>query len=372
MKLTEFESLRVLQSYLDKGNKLKNIVFQSLDLSEYTLQLLSHPLENCIFLGCKIDPGIVDEIIYKGALVFPPLVGIPFKAFRNSLYTPEELLEGFEKGRQESLENMFDTKIFNHFEDKGRTNPQSIFETFARSLHDHSVTDSLEEFVKNKNIVAIMDGHAIKRDEPEFKNVAEISKRLTEKGFVMTSGGGPGAMEATHVGAWFAGRTNEDLVKGINFLSQIPDYKGKFDWISTAIEVKNKFPLIKRGGKNYESLGIPTWLYGHEPPTIFATSIAKYFANSIREDGLLAIAKSGVIFSPGSAGTVQEVFQDGAQNHYVTEGVISPMVFFGKGFWTNKLPAYDLLKRVAKGRDYEKLIIITDDIDEIVEYISNI
>ena len=248
---------------------------------------------------------------------------------------------------------------------------QVYIETFARSLHDHSITDSLDEFVDNKKVVAIMGGHAVKRDENEFKNVAEISKRLTEKGFVMASGGGPGAMEATHVGGWFAGREPEDFIEGINFLSQAPDYKEKFDWISTAIEVKNKFPLIKRGGKTYESIGIPTWLYGHEPPTFFATNIAKYFANSIREDGLLAIAKSGVIFSPGSAGTVQEVFQDGAQTHYVTEGVISPMVFFGKDFWTNNLPAYDLLKRVAKGREYEKLIMITDNIDEVVDFISS-
>lgn len=370
MKLTEFESLDVLKKYLNNGNKLNNIVFQSLDLSEFTLQLLSHPLENCIFMGCKIDPGIVDEIIYKGALVFPPLVGIPYKAFRNSLYTPEELLDGFERNNPDSIDNMFDTKVFNHFVKKGKTNPSSIFETFARSLHDHSIEDSLKEFVENKKVVAIMGGHSIKRDEIEFKNVVLISKRLTELGFIMTSGGGPGAMEATHVGAWFAGRTQEDLNKGINYLSQLTDYKEKYDWISTAIEVKKNFPLIKRGGKFFESLGIPTWLYGHEPPTIFATSIAKYFANSIREEGLLAIAKSGVIFSPGSAGTVQEVFQDGAQNHYITEGVISPMIFFGKDFWTNKLPAYDLLKRIAKGKEYEKLIIITDDIDEVVDFIS--
>ena len=127
MKLTEFESLDILETYLENGNKLNNIVFQSLDLSEYTLQLLSHSLENCIFLGCKIDPGIVDEIIYKGALVFPPLIKIPYRAFRNSLYSPEELLEGFEKGKPESLENMFDNKVFKHFVSTGRTNPPSIY-----------------------------------------------------------------------------------------------------------------------------------------------------------------------------------------------------------------------------------------------------
>ena len=42
-----------------------------------------------------------------------------------------------------------------------------------------------------------------------------------------------------------------------------------------------------------ESLGVPTWVYVDEPTTGFATHIAKYFTNSIREDGLLAIARSG-------------------------------------------------------------------------------
>ena len=41
--------------------------------------------------------------------------------------------------------------------------------------------------------------------------------------------------------------------------------------------------------------------------------------------GLLAIAKHGVIYAPGSAGTIQEIFQDAAQNHYSSFGPPSPM-----------------------------------------------
>ena len=58
------------------------------------------------------------------------------------------------------------------------------------------------------------------------------------------------------------------------------------------------------------NLALPTWFYGHEPTNLFSSYIAKYFANSLREDGLLAIARHGVIYAPGSAGTVQEVFMD--------------------------------------------------------------
>lgn len=369
MKFTEFESINDLESYLNEGKKLKNIVFQSLNLSDYTLTLLSHPLENCIFLGCNIDTGIVDEIIYKGALVFPPLKGIPYNSFRNSLYSPEELSAGFQRGNPKTLSNMLDVVIYDHYIKTGKANPPSILETFARRLHDHSITDALDEFIEGKKVAAIMGGHSIKRDEELFFKVASISKALTEKGILMTSGGGPGAMEATHVGSWFANGSDKVLVDGISILSKASDYKQKYEWVETSFEVRKKYPLIEKNGNTPVSLGIPTWVYGHEPPTLFATHIAKYFANSVREYGLLAIALNGVIFTPGSAGTVQEVFQDGAQNHYKTSGVISPMVFLDKDFWTNNLPAYDLLKKVAKGKDYEELIMITDSIDEVVEFI---
>ena len=180
MKLTEFESKEQLDGHLEAGRKLNNIVFQSLDLLDYTLVLLAEPLNNCIFLGCKIDPGVVDEIIYKGALVFPPIDGLPYKAFKNSLYSPEDLTQGFEIGMPESINKMFDTVVFDHFIATGRSNPTSIHESFARRLHDHSVTDALDEFIEGKKVVAIMGGHAVKRNEQEFLDVAHMSKKLTE------------------------------------------------------------------------------------------------------------------------------------------------------------------------------------------------
>jgi predicted Rossmann-fold nucleotide-binding protein len=118
------------------------------------------------------------------------------------------------------------------------------------------------------------------------------------------------------------------------------------------------------------SLGIPTWFYGHEPATPFASHIAKYFDNSVREDGLLAIAKGGVIYTPGSAGTMQEIFQDAAQNHYETFGFASPMVFFGEEYWRKQVPVYELLSHLQEQGRYRNLILsITDDIESVVEHI---
>ncbi len=50
--------------------------------------------------------------------------------------------------------------------------------------------------------------------------------------------------------------------------------------------------------------------------------------------GLLAIATHGVVFAPGSAGTIQEIFQDAAQNHYASFGPPSPMMLLGVDYWT--------------------------------------
>jgi len=121
---------------------------------------------------------------------------------------------------------------------------------------------------------------------------------------------------------------------------------------------------------DFRSLGIPTWLYGHEPPTPFASDIAKYFANSVREDGILTIAKGGVIFAPGSAGTIQEIFQEATQNHYLSFGYASPMVFLNSSYWSNEMPVYPLIKQMFDDRKYKNLIL--SECDTGIEVIQEI
>jgi hypothetical protein len=179
-------------------------------------------------------------------------------------------------------------------------------------------------------------------------------------------------MEATHLGVWFINRPDEELVDAVRMLSRAPHYKPQSAWLDAAFAVTSKYPLLPdSNGQCPVSLGIPTWHYGHEPPTIFATHIAKYFANSIREDGLLTIATCGLVFAPGSAGTIQEIFQDATQNHYNTVGIISPMIFFEKQFWTEEKPVYPLLRHLATGRAYADLISITDDPGEVIARIES-
>ena len=116
------------------------------------------------------------------------------------------------------------------------------------------------------------------------------------------------------------------------------------------------------------SLGVPTWLYGHEPSTPFATHIAKFFENSLREDNnILTMAFGGIIYAPGSAGTLQEIFQEAVQDHYLSYGFASPMIFLGKHFWTEEIPVYPLIEHLMETGKYRNLLItLTDDIDEAV------
>ena len=176
-----------------------------------------------------------------------------------------------------------------------------------------------------------------------------------------------GAMEALHVGAWFAGKTDAELEDAVNILKPAPVYLHP-DWLKTSYQVLEKYPETQ-----FKSLGIPTWLYGHELSTPFATHIAKFFENSLREEGLLAIAKGGVIFSPGSAGTMQEIFMDLAQNHYESYGFASPMIFLCKRYWTEEIPVYPLLKSLVEEGKLNKIdMAIYDTNEEVVAHLESV
>ena len=334
----------------------------------------------------------------------------PYNPFRKFLYTPASLYEGYQLGHPESYNECFDNKVYQHYLSYGKKTTQ-IEETLARTLHDHAITDALNDFLAGydeKRVVGIMGGHGLLRTDDVFRKVALLSKRLTEAGFLMVSGGGPGAMEATHLGAWMAGREEEALDDALRMLSVAPIYKDRL-WLDSALQVMTKYPhqigrlddwtidnsqsthqigrlddwtigrldnqIVNRKSSNrkltYKSLGIPTWLYGHEPSTPFATHIAKYFENALREDGLLTIAGGGIVYSPGSAGTLQEIFQEAVQNHYLSFGYSSPMIFFGREYWTEEMPVYLLLDHLLKKGKYKNLLLtLTDEIDEILRVLS--
>jgi predicted Rossmann-fold nucleotide-binding protein len=362
----ELESLAALEAHLAAGRPLAGCVFQSLDLTAHTAALTGQPLEGAAFLGCTLEPPAADHALRTGAVIFPRPPGLPFEAYRGRLYSVEELYEGYRPGVPGSYDGTRDARIYAHVQAHGGAAPASIMESLYRRLHDHGISDALEEALVGRAVVAVMGGHRLGRKDDHYRTVALITRELAREGFLVVTGGGPGAMEAAHVGVWFAERGLDELEQGLARLGAVPEFTSVEDWLDAAFDVRAAFP--PHGGAPPLSIGIPTWHYGHEPPNAFAGAIAKYFANSEREEGLLTIARHGVVFAPGSAGTVQEVFQDAAQNHYARPPQFaSPMVFLGADYWTRRKPVYPLLARLAEGEPYGKLLSITDNSAEIVD-----
>lgn len=362
--MKEIESISQFSEYI-KTEKQIEAAFQGIDLRLVKKEVMKTCFKGSIFLGCKMDDEILLHV-YQGNYVFPHL-DVPFEVYPNKLYNKDSLYKDFDYSNPQSYKSTFDFLVYNHYIKHGKE-ATSIKETLARRLHDHSITDALYDFLNNydeKKLVAIMGGHSLPRDNEDYIKAVKISKILTEKGYLMISGGGPGAMEATHVGAWFAGRKDEELDDALKILSEAKVYNDP-NWLSTAFRVIEKYPSDENS--KYKSLGIPTWLYGHEPPTPFATHIAKYFANSVREEGLLAIAKGGIVFTPGSAGTLQEIFQEAAQNHYESFGYASPMIFLNKTYWSLNKPIYPMIEYMKLKGEYQNLLLsITDEINEVIK-----
>ncbi|MCR4965125.1 MAG: hypothetical protein K6A41_05670 [Bacteroidales bacterium] len=294
---------------------------------------------------------------------------VPYDVTRQKLYSPFELYANYDPDHDETRETCYDSVVYKHYMEHGKHDCCEE-EALARALHDHSIMVALDEFLDKHNPrlnVGIMGGHALLRTDEMYRQIVLLSKELTELGFMMISGGGPGAMEATHLGAWMAGRSTEEVDDALQILSVAPSFKDEL-WINSSFRVIQKYPQTK-----YKSLGIPTWLYGHEPSTAFASHIAKLFQNSIREEGILTIAFGGVVYTPGSAGTMQEIFQDAVQNHYLSFGYSSPMVFLGKKFWNEEMPVYPFLQSLMASGKYKNLILSNYDgseevINELVRF----
>lgn len=357
------DSLAELNACLEKQS-LGNLVFQKLDLTKLTEKLLQVEFDKCLFLGCKMTPEL-DNHLSVHNYIFPQ-TDVPYQVFPASLYNKESLYKDFDHHNPDSYATTLDKTVYDRFKALGASS-SDVSEMLSRALHDCSVRIALHDFLSHydeRKIIAIMGGHNMSRRDDMYKQVAFLAKELAERGCLMVSGGGPGAMEATHLGVWFAGKSNDDLLDAIAILEVAPRYDDAL-WLAAAFRVFEKYPDTQ-----YVSVSIPTWFYGHEPPTPFATHIAKLFENSLREEGLLAIAKGGIIFSPGGAGTMQEIFQDLTQNHYESYGYASPMLFMNTKYWTEERPIYPLLRVMI---DDEKLntkieLDIFDTNEEIIRF----
>ena len=363
----EIEELDALRQLLSRTEVVRRYAFQAVNFEKSGFPVENYRFEDCLFMGCIIPPRMYYAM--NEQCIVLPRVKMPYKVFPNKLYNARTLYLHYKPGEHETFYTCYDTICYERYMALGKET-SDIKETLCRVLHDHSIGNALDQFITHydpKDVVAVMGGHAVKRTDPSYKQIVQISKRLTEIGKLMVSGGGPGAMEAVHLGAWLAGRDDAAVEDALQIMSICPTFRDA-GWLTSAFEVMKKYPRDEQ----YHSLGIPTWFYGHEPATPLATEIAKFFDNSVRENYIISVPKGGIIYTPGSAGTYQEIFQDAAQNHYETLGYSSPMVFLGQQYYTEETPIYPLLVDLQERGKYRNLILkITDSTDDVIRFLMD-
>ena len=287
----------------------------------------------------------------------------PFDPLRRGLYTADELMQGFTSSNPDGA---LDRRIASYFVAAGGRNPASAPQAIAQRLHDFGIDRALTAYLDGGSpapkVVGVMGSHSTVRDDPHYALVAELGWRLGRAGFLVATGGGPGLMEAANLGAYLASYPDRSALDRALALLRLapalePDH-ARFIGAMTRVraELPNAAP----------TLGVPTWVYPDEPVNLFCSQIAKYFSNSMREEGLIAIGDHGVVVTSDTPGTVREVFQAAEQDSYWVNDRRSPIVFLG----SQRTETFALLTEIARRDGYADLVRSFEDAAAVVEFIA--
>jgi len=181
-------------------------------------------------------------------------------------------------------------------------------------------TDAFEELEDIPPAISIFGSAREKPGNHYYECATEIAKKLSDKGFAIITGGGPGIMEAANKGA--------KISIGLNI--ELPHEQHTNPYV--------KIPLKFR---------------------YFFTRKVTFLKYSV-----------GTVMMPGGFGTLDELSEVLVliQTNKMSK---IPVVFFGKEFYDPLLKFFDtMLERGYIDEKDKKLFIVTDDVDEAVEYIN--
>ena len=185
--------------------------------------------------------------------------------------------------------------------------------------------DGFDALARLGPAVSIFGSARTKPDEPMYQHARDLAAKLTEQGFTIITGGGPGIMEAANRGAKEA--------EGVS--------------VGLAIELPHE--------------------HGPNP----YVDIAQYFRYFfVRKTMFVKYAQAFVIF-PGGFGTFDELFesltlvQTGKIDHF-------PIILFDSSYWNGVVDwiRSEVLERGNVSEGDLDLFRVCDDINEIVTLIS--
>jgi len=194
------------------------------------------------------------------------------------------------------------------------------------------MSEFVEGFEKLSNIgpcVSIFGSARTKPDNKYYKYAVEIAEKLTERGYGIISGGGPGIMEAANKGA----KNKKGASVGLNI----------------------DLPFEQTSNK-----------YIDDDKNIYFN----YFF--VRKVMFVKYAQAFVVM-PGGVGTLDELFE--AITLIQTKKIQKiPIVLFGSEFWSGLLDWMEetlLEKEKTINKDDFNNFILVDDIDEAVNIVDN-
>jgi len=173
--------------------------------------------------------------------------------------------------------------------------------------------------------ITVFGSARFKEDHPYYQKAMEIGKAVSELGFTVLTGGGPGIMEAANRGAF------ENGGKSIGCNIVLPHEQKENPYVQRSVEFRYFF--------------------------VRKTLLIKY--------------SYGFVIMPGGWGTMDEMFE---ALTLIQTGKIKefPVILYGKEYWKNLIELIDDMAQTGtiSSDDMSKYVLITDSVEDITNHLK--